>query len=162
MRIKVTWIFVVGFASLLAWGCQTAAEKSAAQGPWARFYIESSNPAAVQAVLPLSEVQLKVGPKPVLTEFDIVNVEIAKVDLGRCLLFQVNPAAARDLYRMSVVNQGRRLVLVIDGKAMGVRRIDGPIADGNLLIFVEVPDSVLPELQTKLKQSAAAIKKKTE
>lgn len=156
MRTKLAWI-TLSLAGLLA-ACQSA-NKKAAEGPWARFYIESNSAGAVGTVLPLSEVSLQIAPKPVLTEFDITNVELAQVDLGRCLLFQFSGSASRDLYRMSAAHQGRRLVLTIDGAPIGARRIDAPIADGNLLIFVEVPDSALPELQSKLKKCAAAIQK---
>ena len=151
MRITVVSL-LLGMALLLA-GCQTGTRKSA--GPWARFYIESTSAGAVETLLPVSEVRVAIAPKPVITEFDITNVELMQVELGRCLLFQLTGSAARDLYRMTAAHQGRRLVLIVDGVAMGVRRIDGPIADGNLMIFVEVPDSALPELQGKLKRSAA-------
>jgi hypothetical protein len=68
-------------------------------------------------------------------------------------MFQVSPSAARDLYRMTGSNQGRRLVLFLDGVASGVRRIDGPIADGIIYCFVEVDDEALPGLVEKLRRT---------
>ena len=38
-------------------------------------------------MLPQSGVSLSVNSKPVITEGDIVNVELVQVDLGKCLLF---------------------------------------------------------------------------
>jgi hypothetical protein len=52
-------------------------------------------------------------------------------------------------------HQGRRLVLTLNGDARGARRIDGPIADGVLYIFVEVPDEELAALAAELKRGAA-------
>lgn len=156
MRTKLAWLTLC-IAAILS-GCRTA-DKKAEEGPWARFYMESSSAGAVLTQLPLSEVKLSIAPKPVLTEFDITNVELVQVELGRCLLFQFTGSAARDLYRMTVAHQGKRLVLIVDGSPLGVRRIDGPVSDGNLMLFVEMPDSALPELQAKLKKSAATIKK---
>ena len=34
------------------------------------------------------------------------------MELGKCLMFQLTPAAARDFYRLTGSHQGRRLVLV--------------------------------------------------
>ena len=80
-------------------------------------------------------------------------------DLGKCLMFQVTTAAARDLYRMSASSQGRRLVLAIDGVAVGARRIDGPIADGSMFVFAEIADSALPKLVEDLKQSSVVLQR---
>jgi len=104
-------------------------------------------------------VNLAVNSKPVITEGDIANVDLVQVDLGKCLYFQLTPTASRDFYRMSVTHQGRRLVLVIDGVALGARRIDGPITNGVVFIFAEVPEEELPKLVENLKKSAAALQK---
>jgi len=97
-----------------------------------------------------------VNPKPVITEGDVVNVELVQVDLGKCLMFQLTPSAARDFYRLSGTHQGRRLVLLINDVAIGARRLDGAMADGLVYIFVEMPDDQLPELVVRLKGSSIA------
>jgi hypothetical protein len=81
------------------------------------------------------------------------------VDLGKCLLFQLTPSATRDFYRMSVTHQGRRLVLVVNDTTLGARRIDGPITNGVIFVFVELPDIELPGLVEDLKKSSAALQK---
>ena len=110
-------------------------------------------------MLPQSRVSLTVNPKPVLTEGDIVLVELVQVDLGRCLMFQLSPAATRDFYRLSVTHQGRRMVLMLDDTAMGARRIDGPITNGVVFMFIERPEESLPAIVDNLRKSTAAVQR---
>lgn len=147
--IGVAALWAVGLA--LFSGCASAPAKPAVPQLEARFYLEINAQGVPLISLPQSGVQVAVGPKPVITEFDIVNVELAQVELGRCLLFQLTPAAGRDLYRISVANQGRRLVLFLNNAPIGARRIEQPLAGAAIMIFVEQPDSTLPALVEKLK-----------
>lgn len=148
----------VGLA--VAWGgCQSAPPPRDYTPTLARFYLEAPSGDGTPIALPQSGVHVTVATKPVITEGDIVNVELVKVDLGLCLLFQVNPAAVRDFYRMSVAHQGRRLVLVVDGIALGARAIDGPVTNGVIYVFVEVPDAALPALVENLKKTSVALQR---
>jgi hypothetical protein len=123
----------------------------------ARFFLESSDQNNPLVTLPHSGVKLSVGATPLITETDITNVELVQVDLGRCLLFQLSPSASRDLYRSSTSNQGRRLVLFIDGVALGARRIEAPLTNGAVYVFVEVPDESLPALVSRLRKTTAEL-----
>lgn len=125
----------------------------------ARFFLEAPDGQGGLATLPTSGVQIAVSTKPVITEFDIVNVEIARVELGECLLFQLTGAAARDLYRLTTTNQGRRLVLVLNGEPLGARRIERPFDDGAVLVFVEKPDSALRELAANLRKTSTELQR---
>jgi hypothetical protein len=123
-----------------------------------RFYLETKpGEVGVTVQLPQSGATISVGPRPVLSEYDIVNAEEVQVDLGRCLMVQLTPAAARDLYRLSVGALGRRLVLSLNGRVLGARRLDRAVADGSLLMFVETPDERLPDLVARLKRTSADI-----
>jgi hypothetical protein len=147
--------------ALLTSGCQTKPPSAMDQPMVARFFMEVRPGTPGTAVqLPVSRVVLNVNPKPVLVEYDIADVNFAKVDLGWCLYFQFTAAAARDLYRLSASNLGGRLVLMLNNAPVGARRLDQPIADGNLLIFVEVPNEELPPIAERLTRTAAAIAKK--
>jgi len=139
-------------------GCQSLAPRDYTP-TIARFFLESSDPRALSVELPRSGVRLAVAPTPALTEGDIVNVEVMQVELGRCLLFQLTASATRDLYRFTAANQGGRLILMINGAAFGARRIDRPMTDGTLLVFVEVDDASLPGLVTNLKKTSADIQR---
>jgi hypothetical protein len=88
-----------------------------------------------------------------------VNVELMQVELGKCLMFQLTPAAARDLYRVSGSNQGRRLVLFLNDVALGARRMEGPLAEGRVFVFVEVADTALPTLVENIKKTTAAVQR---
>ncbi len=140
-------------------GCHS---RPAARGPApseVRFYLEAGSGDGTPITLPKSGVRLAVNPKPVVTEGDIVNVELVKVDLGLCLLFQLTPAGVRDFYRLSVSHQGRRIALVVDGVALGARTIDGAVTNGVIFVFVELPDEELPALVDKLKKSSVAMQR---
>lgn len=146
---------------LLLNGCQTPEPSPLNQPLVARFYMEARpGTPGVAVQLPVSKVALNINPKPVLVEYDIANVEFAKVNLGWCLYFQFNSAAARDLYRLSAANLGGRLVLTLNDTPIGARRLDQAIADGGLLIFVELPNEELPPITERLKRTTAAIAKK--
>ena len=82
-----------------------------------------------------------------------------EVELGRCLMFKLTPAAARDLYRLSVQSQGRRLVLVVNGAPLGARRIERPFDDGTVLIFAEINDTELPALVGNMRKSSAELQR---
>jgi hypothetical protein len=123
-----------------------------------RFFLEAgSSSDGTVVVLPKSGVNVTVNSKPVLTEGDIINVELAQVDLGKCLVFELTPTARRDFYRLSGSHQGRRLVLTVNDNALGARRIDGVIENGVVFIFVETNDEALPELVRNLKKSSVAL-----
>jgi hypothetical protein len=124
-----------------------------------RFFLEAVDQRSMSVTLPKSGVQIAVNAQPVVTEGDIVDVAVAQVDLGKCLMFQVAPSAARDLYRLTASHQGRRLVLVINGTPYGARRIDGPIGDGVIFVFVEVADEALPKLAEDLKRTSTALQR---
>ncbi len=146
---------------LFASGCQTTDPSPLDQPLVARFFMEvRPGTPGVAVQLPVSKVALNINPKPVLVEYDIVNVEFAKVDLGWCLFFQFSSAAARDLYRLSAANLGGRLVLTLNDTPIGARRLDQAIADGGLFIFLELPNEELPPIAERLKRTSAAIAKK--
>ena len=107
--------------------------------------------------LPVSGTTISVQSEPVVNEFDILNVDMVKVDLGMALLIQVGGNGARDLYRTSVTNMGSRIVLMVNGNAIGARRIDGAIQDGNFYTFVELDDEELGQLVLDLKDSLVRI-----
>lgn len=140
-------------------GCQSTSAPRDYTSMAARFFLEAANADGTPVMLPRSGVRLSVNSKPVITEGDIVNVELVQVDLGKCLLVQLTPTATRDFFRLSATHQGRRLVMTIDGQALGARRIDGVITNGVLFVFVEVPDDELPALVNNLKKSSVAMQR---
>lgn len=150
------WVLVLG---VLAGGCASTEKPKDYVPTVARFFLESGSDGGVSVTLPKSGVALRLNPQPVITEGDIVNVDLVQVDLGKCLLFHLTPAGVRDFYRLSVTHQGRRLALQLNGVVVGARRIDGPIANGMIFVFVEMPDEALPALVQNLRKSSAAMQR---
>lgn len=125
----------------------------------ARFFLEGTREATATLRLPRSETLIPVQAKAVVVETDIVNVELARVELGLCLMFQLTPAAARDLFRLTAAQPGRRLVLTLNGAPAGARLIDRPLNDGIIMIFVEMPDEALLELVHNLKATSHQVQR---
>ena len=125
----------------------------------ARLFLESTDARGPTKTLPKSGVVISIGTKAMITEVDIVNAEVAQVDLGRCLMLQLTPAATRDLYRLTGSNQGKRLVLTLNDVPVGARKIDAPFTDGTLFIFVEMTDAQLESLVRDLKRTSFEIQK---
>lgn len=142
-------------------GCRSATGERAARPAVARFFLEAADNRSTSVTLPRSGVTIAVNAQPVITEGDIADVALAQVDLGRCLMFKVTSPAMRDLYRLTGAHQGRRLVLTLNDQPIGARRIDGPISDGVLFIFVEWPDEALPRLVADLKQTSAVVQRES-
>ncbi|HKK19174.1 MAG TPA: hypothetical protein VJ952_10890 [Opitutales bacterium] len=103
--------------------------------------------------LPVSGTRIALQKEPLVTEFDIVNVELVKVELGLALLIQTNERGARALYRGTVSNMGGRIVLTVNNNAIGARRIDSAIQNGNLYTFVEVSDDEIGQLVLDMKKT---------
>lgn len=108
--------------------------------------------------LPVSGTRINLQKEPMVNEFEIMNVELVKVDMGLALLIQTTEMGARALYRGTVTNMGGRIVLTVNGNAIGARRIDGAIQDGNLYTFVEVDDDEVGQLVLDLKESIEKLK----
>jgi len=159
--LRVAPLSLLAFA-LLAFavfgsGCASWTKTPPQPGAYAWFLLEAdAEQEGFPLALPVSGVVIRVAPKPVISEFDIVEAAVAEVDLGRCLALRLTGEAARDLYRMSVSQMGKRLVLLVNGRALGARVLDGAIEGGVLFVFVEVADEVLDELVLEINAFAAS------
>jgi hypothetical protein len=127
-----------------------------------RLMIESrgmnySGSSDVELTLPVSGSVIRVESKPIVNEFDIINAEMVKVDMGLALMLQLNDTGRRELYRRSVTNKGNRVVLTSNNKAIGARVLDGAITDGKLYTFVEIEDEELSQFVMDLKASIAEL-----
>ena len=154
-------LFITAMMALTALsfsGCQSKAPTDFSP-THARLFLESTDARGPTKTLPKSGVVISIGTKAMITEVDIVNAEVAQVDLGRCLMLQLTPAATRDLYRLTGSNQGKRLVLTLNDVPVGARKIDAPFTDGTLFIFVEMTDAQLESLVRDLKRTSFEIQK---
>lgn len=122
--------------------------------------VNYGNLGGTMLTLPVSGTQIPVQSDPLISEFEIANVELVKVDMGMALLIQLTEKGGRDLYRGSVSNNGGRVVLTVNGNPIGARRLDGAIQDGNFYTFVEVDDEELGQLVLDIKQTLIEIQKR--
>jgi hypothetical protein len=148
-------------ALLAAVGCNTSSKKKDYDTMVARFLIEADEREAFATVtLPVSGVQIAVNNKPIVTEFDYTGVSLAQSDLGKFLVFNLTADAARDVYRVTGSNQGKRLVLFINDKPVGARMIDGAFNTGSIAVFAALPEETLPELVKNLDGTSVEMQKK--
>lgn len=118
-----------------------------------RMFVESAESASVVS-LPQSGVRIAVVDHPIVTETDLIDVELTNAELGRCLMFHLTPEAARRINDVIADGRARRLVVAINDVTLGARRLDQPITNGLLPMFVEVPDAYLPRLLATMKSNA--------
>lgn len=154
----IRW-FLPLLVGLLMAGCASKSRVPPESIVRVRFMLEAADNRSLSLELPRSGVRIAVNPQPVVTEFDVIEAAVAQVELGRCLMFRLTPSATRDLYRLTGTNQGRRLVLTVDGNPLGARRIEAPIADGTIFVFAEVPDESLERLVAAVRASSAELQR---
>ena len=74
-----------------------------------------------------SQRTVRIVNVPVLDEFDFSNVELAKVQNGKGLLFILNNEGAQRLSQLSRKGQGMSLILIVNGRPIAERPLDGQI-----------------------------------
>lgn len=159
--VRFLSVLVSIIALLAAVGCNTSSKKKDYDTMVARFLIEADEREAFATVtLPVSGVQIAVNNKPIVTEFDYTGVSLAQSDLGKFLVFNLTADAARDVYRVTGSNQGKRLVLFINDKPVGARMIDGAFNTGSIAVFAALPEETLPELVKNLDGTSVEMQKK--
>ncbi len=158
MSVTPFWKAIFAVTALGFSGCQSNAPMDYSP-THARLFLESTDGRGPTKTLPKSGVVISIGTKAIITEIDVLNAEVAQVDLGRCLMLQLTPAATRDLYRITGSNQGKRLVLTLNDVPVGARKIDAPFTDGTLFIFVEMTDVQLDSLVRDLKRTSLEMQK---
>ena len=106
-----------------------------------------------EVILPVSGTRIALQKEPVVNEFEIMNVDLVKVDMGLAVLIYVSEKGGRDLYRASVSHNGSRIVLMVNGNPIGARRLTGAISNAKLYTFVEIPDDELEQFVFDVKKT---------
>lgn len=151
MRFLVNLLF--GFVLCIISGCQTSHELPKDHF---QFLIEEDLDSQkslwnVMVRMPVSGAEIEVCANPVLLESDIESVKIVDSSLGKCLVFQLKRSAAISFYKLSIGCENRKLVLVLNGEPIGISTpIQGPVADGNILVFVEYEEDKLENLAYRI------------
>lgn len=128
-----------------------------------RFYVENNSAGRTGVwsqpmTLPTSGLTYYVKPDPLITEGNITNIQLVKVQSGHyAFLFHLDDWGTRHLYRASVSDMGRMLVLAINGLPVGARQLDGAISDGRLYTFTELSDEEMEKLYEDLVKNAQSV-----
>ena len=162
IRFLILPVLCLGFFA--AGGCMSKSKKKDYPVSVVRFLLEATKPqdAGAVATLPESGVKISVEPKAYFTEYDIDGCEVVDGELGKAFAFRLTPAAARDLLKVSVPNQGKRFVAVVNGQPIGARRIDGALTQGYLVTYVEVPADKLADLAKNITRTSKDLREELE
>lgn len=114
-----------------------------------------------EMILPISESRITVQAKPDFAEWDIMQATPVETDFGAAIVLLLTSEASRDLYRTTVSNQGRRLVITINGVPVGAHYIERPVEDGRLFFYLEVPDEEVPAIARGIQKTSAEIERRS-
>lgn len=134
------------------------------EGKPIRFYVQVDDAGAMgtksrPARMPDGMVYF-VKPDPVILERTVNSVELVRVANGRlALLFFLNDEGTGALYRTSVSNRGRFMILEYNGVAIAERQLEAPIGDGRYFTFVNLPEDELEELVLDIRANISKIQK---
>ena len=161
--LRFPLLLSLGLSLIAVAGCMSRSKKDYPVTV-ARFYLEATNPneAGGVARLPISGVSVTIEPSAYFTEYDIEGCEVVTNELGKGLAFKLTTAASRDLFKMSVPNQGKRIVTMVNGRPIGARRIDGAFSQGYLVTYVEVPEGELETMAKNIARSSKDLREELE
>lgn len=130
-----------------------------------RLYLEESShlpPSHIaEMILPVSGSHITVRSKPIYGEWDIAQAGHFETEFGPAIILLFRSEAATDFYRTTISNQGRRLVVTINGLPLGAHYIDRPIEDGRISFFLEIPDEEVPEVARAIQKTSEQIRKES-
>ena len=112
-----------------------------------------------EVTMPISKIKYTIYSNPMLTETALTNVELVQVSLGKALMLQYDLMGARELYRRTTAHQGESMIIVLNGRPIGARKIDEIIESGVLISFVELVPAQLDELVINLKKDIVRVNK---
>jgi hypothetical protein len=153
-------------ALFLPTGCNTTgsslaggSSSSAVRPVSAKIFLEAAGDPDLAAPLPVSGKRVSVQPGPAIQEIDILAVRVQETPpLGYRLIFQLRTDAAKDFNLLTLKNQGRSLVLSLDGQMVAVTKITSPIANGLVAFYPEFnPNLSREEMQARAIELAVGI-----
>lgn len=154
---------VLGLLVAFGAGCASKTKKPKYDKAVVRFVLEAGpREMGTQLRLPESGVVVNVTPKAQFSEYDVQSCEVANTEFGKGLVFQFTQAAGRDLLRVSVPNQGLRIVTLLNGAPIGARRIDGPLATGYFVTNVEVSSVDIEKLAKDITLTSTELREELE
>lgn len=109
---------------------------------WAEIEIDTNN-------------LLYMEPEPFLTRSDLASIEAGTSEQGDGLLaLTLNQTAADRLSRVTELNPGKRLALVVDGTLLAIPGFSEPISEGRLIFMVGSKENAVTAAQIIAGQNA--------
>ena len=140
---KLISIFLVSIASLVLGGCGEDLKTLVS------FHVGSSvaglpESAARELIeMPSSNFRLMCSTDIFMYNGDIEHVDVARVNVDGIQIdgfyFKCSIAGAKKLLSVTASNLNNFVVMKINGKPMGLRKIDMVISDGMLFVIADVP-----------------------
>lgn len=98
---------------------------------------------------------LYMEPEPFLTRSDLASIEAGTSEEGDGLLaLTLNQAASDRLTRVTQLNPGKRLALVVDGTLLAIPGFSEPINEGRLIFMVGTKENAVTAAQIIAGQNA--------
>ncbi|MDR2807061.1 MAG: hypothetical protein LBB11_02810 [Puniceicoccales bacterium] len=144
-------------------GCQTAKKEFPKSN--FHFFIESNEGAPYElwsatATMIISGLKFPICSCPAILASDVDWAQITTSNFGQCILFKLTQRASVELYKLSTVCIGRRIIFAFDGQALGLSMpMSAAITDGTLIIFPEVEEEKLASLVDKINDIVTKLKK---
>ncbi len=116
------------------------------------LYAESDRTATetVTWELPMSGVPIVCAAAALVDARGVAQVAVAPLELGTAVEVQLTARALPAVREFIAVRDPGRLVLVVEGKALGAARVRSVEATGRITLFVELPEDRLPDLVARL------------
>lgn len=163
-RSKILTLLAVALGAVFIAGCQSPSRDYTPH--ITRFYLEESShlPAShiTEMILPVSGSHITVQSKPVYAEWDIASVTSYETEFGPAIVLLFRPEAAAAFYRTTINNQGKRLVVTINGVPLGAYYIKAPVEDGRIMFYLEIPDEEIPEVVRSIQKTSDEIKEEAD
>lgn len=130
-----------------------------------RFFVEAPeegfSPAFTEPMtLSRSGLTYVVHRNPIIMERNITQVDLVRVQPGNrlALRFLLDREGRANLYRASVAKRDSRLLLTVNGVAIGMRVLEQTISDGVLYTFTEYSDEAdIEQLAQELQQNVLRV-----
>ncbi len=104
--------------------------------------------------MPITGNEYNIYSKPIAFEGDIIDINLYRVELGYCIGMDISRKAA---LRLTMINPGWRVFLLVNDQAVGVRQFDTTSFEGRLYMFLEIPDDEMAAYVEKLRESCMLV-----
>lgn len=132
-------VIIFALAALFLVSCRAPAVRQASV-PLVRVdgFVETRETGVTAFVMPQSGVRLVVRTQPMFSVTDIRAAEVGQSEFGPTISLQLDPEVVAGLAALARSGDRLRLVLVLDGRPIALRRIDRTLTTDRLIFLPEM------------------------